>query len=78
MDNLLSEGKQICAIFESLINSDEFDIVRAILQCKFCLEEHNKKHLNGDLDKDLYERCEKYLEESKKYVSPEYVNKYLK
>ena len=76
IDNLVIEGKEICTIFECLINSDQFEIVKAILHCKYCLK-HDKNQINNAYD-NIYERCEKYLEESKKYVSPEYINKYLK
>ena len=76
MDNLLREGLVIHNIIYSLVNCDEMHIVSMILYCKFILE-HGKDKAN-DICDNLYERCEKYLEESKKYVSPEYVNKYLK
>ena len=76
MDNLLREGLVIHNIIYSLVNCDEMHIVSMILYCKFILE-HGKDKAN-DIRDNLYERCEKYLEESKKYVSPEYVNKYLK
>ena len=76
MDNLVSEGHDINKIFYCLYNCDEIHIVNTILYCKFILE-LGKDEANEIWD-NLYERCEKYLEESKKYVSPEYVNKYLK
>ena len=76
MDNLLRESTDINQIIFSLVNCNEIHIVRTILYCKFILE-IGKDEAN-DIYDNLYERCEKYLEESKKYVSPEYVNKYLK
>ena len=76
MDNLLKEGLDINQIIYSLINCDKIHIISTILYCRYCLE-FNKDELN-DIYDNLYERCEKYLEESKKYISPEYVNKYLK
>lgn len=76
MDNLLREGLDIHNIIYSLVHCDEMHIVSTILYCKFILE-IGKDEANDIFD-NLYERCEKYLEESKKYVSPEYVNKYLR
>ena len=76
MEDLLKEGQIIHKIIYSLANCDEMHIVSMILYCKFILE-IGKDEAN-DIWDNLYERCEKYLEESKKYVSPEYVNKYLK
>lgn len=76
MDNLVSEGKEICTIFECLINSDQFELVKAMLHCKYCLD-HDKNHINTAYD-NIYERCEKYLEESKKFIEPEFIKKYLK
>ena len=73
MNNLLSEGQEINKIFYCLYDYDEIHIVNTLLYCKFILQ-LGKDEINDN----LYERCEKYLEESKKYVSPEYVNKYLK
>ena len=76
MNKLMKEGNDINTIFYCIYNKNEIHIVNTILNCKYILElgkdEANKIHDN------LYERCEKYLEESKKYVSAEYVNKYLK
>ena len=76
MDNLLRESTDINQIIFRLVNCNEIHIVRTILYCKFILE-IGKDEAN-DIYDNLYERCEKYLEESKKYVTPEYVNKYLK
>ena len=76
MDNLLREGLDIHNIIYSLVNCDKIHIISTILYCKFILE-IGKDEVNDIFD-NLYERCEKYLEESKKYVAPEYINKYLK
>ena len=76
MEDLLKEGLDINQIIYSLINCDEMHIISTILYSKFILEIGKDKA--NDIYDNLYERCEKYLEESKKYVSPEYVNKYLK
>ena len=76
MDNLLREELDIHNIIYSLVNCDKIHIISTILYCKFILE-NGKNEVNNIYD-NLYERCEKYLEESKKYVSPEYINKYLK
>ena len=76
MDKLKREGLDIHNIIYSAVNCDEMHIVSMILYCKFILE-LGKDEANN-IDDNFYERCEKYLEESKKYASPEYVNKYLK
>ena len=76
MDKLLTEGLTIHNIIYSLVDCNKIHIISTILYCRFILE-IGKDEANSILD-DPYERCEKYLEESKKYVSPEYVNKYLK
>ena len=76
MDNLLRESIDINQLIFSVVDCNEIHIVRTLLYCKYILE-IGEDEANKIWD-NLYERCEKYLEESKKYVSPEYVNKYLK
>ena len=76
MDNLVKEGKDICDTIDVLVSSKKFEILKTVLYCKYCLE-FDKDEINKITYNNFYERCEKYLEESKNYLEPEYIKKYF-
>ena len=68
MDNLVSQGKEICNIIDQLLDlGEEFEIHKTMLYCKYLLR-FNKDYVNYNSFKNFYERCEKYLEESKHHI----------
>ena len=67
-DTLVKEGNDICDKIEALLVFDKkIIILKSILYCKYCLK-FDKNEINYYTYDNFYERCEKYLEESKKYL----------
>ena len=68
---LAIEGEEICKEVDSILeDDDEFLVEKANAYCLFCTD---SKRVN--IDKKLFERCKKYLDDIRNYRDIKYILK---